>query len=172
MPNFLPICFVDTFDLVASMRQRMGLFKPGEPRILPIRGPRAEADDPDDDLAYINYRDPLAKWPEMARMIRRLGRIGEEQGGIEFGRIFLEMLDPGMRLSWTLDDNAYAARFTRVHLPLRTNPAAMMHSGIEQANLLPGALTAVNQRAPHSAINLGEWPRVHLVADFRRKDQE
>ena len=176
MTNFVPIAFLDTFELAASLRRRMGAFvlDPLDmlgPRCLKVRGPRTGADDPDDDLAFVAYKD-AANWPELRATLGRISRIGEATiGGVEFGRVFLELLMPATRLPWdVLVEDRYSERFSRLHLPLRTNPAAIVYAGTEQMHLLPGQLTIVNQRAGVSAVNLGEWPRIHLVVDFKRKE--
>lgn len=169
MSNFAPVAFLDTWELAASLRTRMGLFDKGEPRILPIRGPRATADDPDDDTGFVFYK-AASQWAELKSMLARISRLGDGFGGIEFGRIFLELLPPGDCLPWTLEDSAYNVRFMRAELPLRTNPAAIVYSGPESAHLAPGWLTIINHRARHSAANHGEHPRIHLCLDHRRKE--
>jgi hypothetical protein len=174
---FTPIAYLDTFELASSLRTRMGQFPNPDAsrRVLPLRGPRKDAD-PDDDAAFVLARE-AQRWPELKAMLEqireavaqvyeRLGKPGE----VEFGRIALEMLMSGANVPWRKDDGAYAQRFERAHLALRSNPGARLFAAHEMLWLLPGDLTAVAHRVPHSAINLGEWPRVHLVVDFRRID--
>lgn len=171
MSNFTPIAFVDTFGLAASLPPRMGLFRPGEEeeRVLPIRGFRKDSAPADMDFIY--YARTYTKWVELKNMLGLLKRLAETRvGPVEFGCVWLEMLDPQTVMQWLQPQTgAYYEGFWRAHLPIRTNPAARMYSGTDAAHLLPGQLTIVNVRVPHSAINLGEWPRVHLVVDFRRK---
>ena len=172
MANFVPVAFLDTFDLAASLRQRIGLFKAREAgglRILPLRGFRKDTEPADEH--FVHYA-VTTKWVELANVRSRLKRIGDQaMGDIEFGRIWLEMLDSGARLPWDDGENGpYAERWTVLHLPLRTNPAAMMYAGTEVASPGHGWATLVNVRLPHSAINLGEHSRIHLVAEFRKKE--
>ena len=163
MTAFTPIAFIDTFDLVASLPPHLGLFRPTETgeRVLPLRGPRKDAEE-----TFAWYK-PYGRWVEAKNMLGQLQRIGDAHlGSIEFGQVFLEMLDPGVTLRW---DWTAPTSFARGHLPLRTNPLARMYAGTETAHLLPGQLTIVSG-GPQCAINLGSWPRVHLVCDFRKKD--
>ena len=169
MPNFAPVVFLDTFELVASLRRQMGLFDHETPRILPIRRPRRGTEDADEDFTW----GPVAgKWTELKNFLGRTKRRAEGIfGPQELGHIYLEMLDPGVRLPWSDGlTGGYAERYTRFILALRTNPLAMMYAGGETASPAPGWLTAINVQVPHSAINLGEWPRIHLVLDCRKKD--
>lgn len=173
MPNFTPIAFLDTWEVAGSLYggNRIGLFRKGEPSILPLRGPAPNADNPDDELAFGNYRQTLGKWPEMKRLIDRLRLIAKPKvGEVELGLVFLELLQPGEALPWMLSDSAYTARHHRMHLPIRTNPGARMYAGPEAAHVFQNEVTIVNQLARHSAANFGEWPRIHLVVDFRPRE--
>lgn len=169
--NFQPIAFLDTFELTASLRTKMGLFRPDVdgPMSLPVRGPRANADDPDDDLAFVIYKD-AARWVELKTMLSRLKRIGDQGGGIEFGRIDMKLLKPGATVPWETDGGSYAERFTHAVLPLRTNPGVMLYSGIESWAPVIGLLTMVNHRVVRSAVNLGEHPAIWLAVDFKRRE--
>lgn len=165
--NFLPIAFVDTFDLVASLPQRLGEFKgDGGRRVLLLRGQRKGAK-PEADDAFVDAA-VMRRWPELTNVLERIRLIGAQTGGIELGRIQMEMLFPGCALPWTKDVGAYAQRYERAHLALRVNPGCMLFAGAESLGPLPGNLTVANRRVLNSAINVGESPRVHLVVDFRR----
>ncbi len=166
--NFLTVGFIDPFELSASLPRRMGLFKDG---VLMVRGPRAGADDPDDDVAYKQLLD-VNKWPELKSMLAKIKRIGDSQGGIEFGRIYLELLQPykppvDFCALWMPPGDGYAERFNRLWMPLRTNPSVMHYSGIESAHLQHGVVTWINRRTPTSAINLGETVAVFLIVDTK-----
>ena len=162
MPAFTPIAFIDTFDLVASLPPHLGLFiqvAEGR-RILLLRWSRKDTDD------AFAWHKTYSRWIEAKNMLGQLKRIGDAHlGSFEFGRVFLEMLTPGATLPWRTPEET---DFLRAHLPLRTNPQARMYAGTETVHLLPGQLTIVSG-GPQCAINLGSWPRVHLVCDFRKK---
>jgi hypothetical protein len=169
LANFTPLVFVDTFALTASLERQSGLFDHGTPRILSVVRPRRGTEEADEDFTW---NPAAAKWVQLKNAIGRLKRKGEDLfGPIDLGHVYLEMLDAGARTEW--EDGLtgpYAERHTRLVLPLRTNPGALMVAGNEAFSPAMGWLTAVNARVPHCAINLGEWPRVHLVVDFRKRE--
>ncbi len=167
MANIVPLAYIDPHELIASLPRRAGLFKAGE---LWVRGPRAGADDPDDDATYRQLTD-VRKWPELQSLIARIKRVGDQTGGVEFGRIYLEMIPPG---TWPAGVPAasgdYWERYNRLIVALRTNPAVMHYSGIESAHLGHGLVTWINQRAWTCAFNIGETAAIMLVVDTRRKE--
>lgn len=173
MPNFLTIgVWYDPFELMCSLRQRLGQFKgEGGVRTLTLRGPRANAGDPDDEFSYVMAKES-AKWVEARILLDRIRRDGAQllQGELEFGRVYFEMLDAGAVVPWRRRSTPYTERFTRLHYGVRTNPASLIYSGPESINVLPGQLVAVGMRALHAAVNHGDHPRVHLLIDIRKKD--
>lgn len=166
--NFAPVFWLDTFELAGSLRTRAGLFKadPDQPglRILAVRGFRKGTEEADED--FVSY-SPATKWVELTNLLGRMRRIGQNVGGAEFGRVFLEMLDPGVALPWHRETTPYFERWKRAVLPIRTNPGTMMFAGTEAYSPGVGWLTVFNPLVPCSAINTGEYARVHLVVDFR-----
>lgn len=169
MANFAVLGFVDTFALAGSLRSRMGLFPAGTPRIVPIRGPRKGTELADEDFAF--YAGAIEKWPELKNMVRLLNRPADRLvGKVALGCISLEQLDPGAVIPWAAESGPYAERWTRAHLALRTNPGAWCYCGAEAAHMEIGFINAVNMQALSSAVNFGEFPRVHLIIDFRKKD--
>lgn len=171
--NFTLISFLDTYDLACSLRPRAGMFGGSGVRTLHLRGPKKGAEDPDDESDYGRSRE-AARWPEFKTLIGRIERLGEQifsnygGGHVEFGRIFLEWLDVGATVPWRKLEGDYFERFNRLHLALRTNPGCMLYSGVEAIQLPPGQMARMNVMVPHSAVNLGASPRVHLVLDVRR----
>jgi len=175
MANFTPVAYLDTWELAVSLKPRLGLFKidtENGTSVIMLRGPRFNADDPDDELGYVQMRE-AGKWEEYKNTLKRITRVGAATlGALDFGRIYFELLPPGVVTPWRSGSPGYAERFLRAHLPIRTNPQAVMFSGTEGASLLPGHLTVVNRMPPSSAINMGDHARVHLVIDFRQKPKE
>lgn len=166
MLNFRPLAPIDTWDLIPSLRDRLSLFRPGDrgERVIPIRFEGEK-------VAWTvspAYGKNGGKWPELAATLNRIQRIGEQIAGkVERGRIFLEMLDPGAQMQWRTETGAYYDRYLRVHLPIRTNPAAVMYAGMEFCHLPAGQLTLVGVKGPTSASNMGDFPVITLVCDFR-----
>jgi hypothetical protein len=168
MASFAAIAHLDTFELAGSLRTRWGLFKAtGTPglRILRVRGNK-----PGTENEFVRYKS-ASGWVELANLRSELERRAEAimPPGIEFGRIFFEMLDTGSTIDWVADEGPYFERYTRAILPLRTNPGVLLIYGNETASPGPGWLTAVSPRLPHAAINMGDASAVWLVLDFRRK---
>lgn len=171
MPNFLPLLFVDHIDLAGSLRRHEGLYEEGTPRILPVHMPRTGTELDDEDFVWCaTVREK--KWVQMTNFLGRLKREAEKlTGPIDLGCVFLEMLDPGAAIAAPAETGAYIERYTRVHMALRWNPAAIMVSGSEVANPMPGWVTAVNVRVPCYIANMGQHPRVNLVVDFRKREE-
>lgn len=169
MANLTIVTHVDAFDLTASLPERIGMFRSvgNGSRVIPLRMLKKAELDTD---AYA-WNQVFGKWPEMKTLATRLRRLGDARfgnGGIGFGLVFLEMLDAGTATEWQKPDDT---DWLRVHLPLRTNPRALIFAEHECASLPPGQLTLVNQACWRCAVNWGEWPRIHLVADVRQKQQ-
>lgn len=170
MPTLTLITWLDPFELAASLPPRMGLFKPAETegvRVLPVRS-QGEGG------KWVGHAS-TQKWVELANMRSRLKRLGDALlGEVEFGLIFLEMLDPGAVVPWQPCPGE--PEWSRLHLVLRTNPGAALLSaepdGVQTASPAPGQVVGVNGRWWLSAVNLGSAPRVHLVVDLRRKVME
>jgi hypothetical protein len=169
MPNFQPIAWVDPFDLAASLRTRMGLFKPGGegPLTLAVRGPLPGPENDPAGLAYYKAAGVRSgKWPEMKIVLDQIKRLGEQQGGVELGRIGLEMLPAGACSPWTW--TGVPNDFEHGRLLLRGNPGLVWYGGAETWIPTIGVLTLVNWRVPNSAVNMGESPAVWLAVDFRK----
>lgn len=54
----------------------------------------------------------------------------------------------------------------RIHIPLVTNPMAVMTSGNESKHLPVGAIYEFHNNLDHYVVNNGDSPRVHLVMDL------
>ena len=170
MANFAAVAHLDTFELAGSLRTRLGLFKPaglittGWWR-LQVRGSKTGAEG-----EFVRYK-PVSNWAELTNLRNDIQRRAETlmPPGIEFGRIFFEMLDPGAVVAERGEVEPYFLEWTRTILPLRTNPGLTLLYGNETASPGAGWLTAVNPRLPHAAINMGDASAVWLVLDFRRK---
>ena len=56
----------------------------------------------------------------------------------------------------------------RFHVPIIVNPGERLISGTETFLPIVGVMMSMAHLIPHSAINMGETARVHLVVDFRK----
>lgn len=158
---FQQLAFLDPYELACSLRPRLAQFGESDAhgrREMPIRWHGENGD---------WTRIKLSKWPELANMLARIEQIGTAIAGpLDRGHIFFEMLDPGATLPWHRED---IGDWWRLHMAIRTNPGCMMFAGGEAVNIMPGQVVRVGTGALSSALNAGEWPRVHLVMDFRRE---
>jgi hypothetical protein len=164
MTAFLAAAHLDVFDLIGSLRTRLGLFKQENGGALgcPVRQPRGEK----------FTRPPHAadgKWPELTNMLQRILRLGDQMGGIELGRVDLELLSAGACMDWLKDDGV---PYEHAVMLLRTNPGVTFYAGAEVAMPGIGFLTIISRRVPRSAINMGESSAIWLAIDFRRRSQD
>jgi hypothetical protein len=158
---FTPISFVDVWEFVPSLQQRVRFFpKTDGQRLWRIRWAKEEGGD-----TYVAAAE-TRRWPELRTFLARIGRLGGTSPPVEFGAISLEMLMPDTALSWSRPE---PSEYGEAQLAVRTNPNAMMYAGNEAMHLLPGALTMVARGVHRSAVNLGFYPRIHLIVEFRRK---
>ena len=165
MTAFLAAAHFDTFDLIASLRIKMGLFKRNNR--IEVRAPKTEG-----DQERFVLRQHAARWPELTNLLQRIRRLGEQMGGIEFGRIDLEMLPAGACMDWRLDQGEETLRYEHAIMLLRTSPAVTFFAGSEVAAPGIGFLTIMSRRLPRSAINTGEAAAIWLALDFRRRQSE
>ena len=165
--NFVGIAHQDSFDLAASLRQKMGLFKeaPGGARVCEVRRPR------EDGKFGVPAYAAAGKWPELQNMLQRLKRIGDVGGGIEFGRIDLRLLPAGACMDWIIERDEAAQQYEHAIMMLRTSPAATWFAGPEVFMPAIGLLTVVSRRVPRSAINMGDASAIWLALDFCKKDR-
>lgn len=84
---------------------------------------------------------------------------------VELGRVMLVELAPGGHIDRHVDEGAYAAHFSRFHLPLVSAPGNEFHNGVEQLHMQPGELWQFNQHAEHEVFNRSDTPRIHLIID-------
>lgn len=78
----------------------------------------------------------------------------------------LARLDPGDTILRHVDSGALFGRSHRVHVPVLTNPAAILELDGTEHHLPVGRAFEVDNRRPHAAWNRGATPRVHLVLDL------
>ena len=173
MANLMPVGWIDVYDLACSLRSRVSEFQGTGTRQLPVRGPRAGGDG-DDEYAFVESRRPLVrKWVELDTVRRKIEDAATQRigGAIEFGRIFFEMLDPGVHQGLRRDSRPYAARHARLIVGIRSNPGCWLWCPPEQFLLSAGQVIMTTAGLLHAAVNLGDTPRVNLVIDVKAKPQ-
>jgi hypothetical protein len=85
------------------------------------------------------------------------------EGGVPTHRM-LSIVIPGQRIARHDDVQGENWR-CRVHVPLVTNPGAVMFFDDESFHMEVGTAYRVNTEVPHSLHNLGSEPRIHLFFD-------
>jgi hypothetical protein len=83
----------------------------------------------------------------------------------ELADIWIESLLPGGKTPWSQVDDP---ELLRLYIALASPPGAWFYCGGEAAQLGIGVVNWVNIALPHSVLNLGNAPRVCLVANVRR----
>lgn len=163
--DVLPLCaLIRASSFSSSFRNEHPLSPHKYSRIITLRGPMNgsaenwQLDLPNDDEStaaeWIEFRNQLSKfWHPVGEMI---------------GKVMLVSLLPGGFVDWHTDEGEYAEMHRRFHVPVTTNPGAIMFAGYESTHIPVGQLTEINNRVMHSAINTGPTPRVHLIFDVRK----
>ncbi len=163
MSNFAGIAWLDPFDLSASLRTRMGLFKPTDSG-LPIAFVRSHRPGNPEAFGYTKASGVASgKWPELKIVLDRLTSASAQMNA-ELGRVQLEMLPAGGCSPWERSESP----FDHGRLLLRGNPGLVFYGGAETWLPTIGVLTLINRRVPNSAVNMGESPAIWLAVDFRR----
>lgn len=160
MPNFISAGWIEPFDLVCSLKSRLGAFTGTGTRYLHLRG--ATKAEPDE------YRDTreLTHWPEVRAVLDRLSMEAQarQQGEIEIGRVYLEMLDSGSGIRPRRDEKW---PWPRLIIGLRCNPESYLWCPPEQRVLSSGEVILTSPALFHGAVNRGEFSRIHLIVDLR-----
>lgn len=162
--NVLPLCALlhaSTFQ--SSFRNEHPLSPHKHSRIITLRGPSNgsaenwQLDIPNDEESY------ASEWIVFRQQIAQIfSPIAA------YGKVMLVSLLPGGVVDWHTDEGEYAEAHRRFHVPITTNPGAVLLAECESAHLPVGQLTEINNRVLHSAINVGPTPRVHLIFDVRK----
>ncbi|MEU6681008.1 aspartyl/asparaginyl beta-hydroxylase domain-containing protein [Streptomyces sp. NPDC046925] len=105
----------------------------------------------------------MAKAPYLRQVLSELGT--------ELRSVRLMALAPGVSVEEHSDTPlGLPYGYVRLHIPLVTNPdAVMVLDGVEQ-RWQPGTLWYADFERPHSLSNTGERSRIHLVADVATSD--
>ena len=78
----------------------------------------------------------------------------------ELGRVRIMKSDPGMCLSWHMDDTC------RIHYPIKTQPGCLMVIENEVKHLDLNTWWFTNTLEYHTALNASSESRIHLVAEI------
>lgn len=84
----------------------------------------------------------------------------------ELGRVLIVKLPPGGVLIEHVDEGVYAEHYERIHVALATNERAVLVCNDEAMHVPVGEAWWFDHRAPHTARNMGDSERVHLIVDL------
>lgn len=98
-------------------------------------------------------------------------KLIEKHGLGYFIRCNLVQLLPGGEITEHRDMNFSLTHAHRVHVPIITNDKVWFTVGGETLNIPDGEIYEINNRRPHSVVNEGDEPRVHLIMDYVLKGE-
>ena len=190
--NFNGIGFIDILPLIATvhrqrawfdkntMRQRAADSPHHDTKCIPLRGPKDPTEEnwfedvPQVDYGILGLKDWDAAKKALIKISRLMTRVYPNEyppnEPVKLGKAMIVSLKPGGFVDWHVDEGPYYERYLRFHIPLYTNPKAVLYSGGEGMNLMAGGVVFFNNRVIHSAINAGPVQRIHLIADIRKTD--
>lgn len=88
--------------------------------------------------------------------------------GEQLGRVMITRLAPGKSIKPHADTKGrYANFYTRIHVPLISDPGVMFYCGEESVNMQPGEAWWFNGHALHSVVNNSARDRINLIVDLR-----
>lgn len=132
-----------------------------------LRGPMVTTADPHNEVDSEMY--PAARHPSVqAAMDALLERIGLPVA--EIGRVMVVRLKAGGSIKRHVDEGAYAERFSRFHVPLRTSPGntfTVHGEASEIVRMLEGECWWFDHRCEHEVCNDSKADRIHLIFDAR-----
>lgn len=83
------------------------------------------------------------------------------------GRVMVVKLKPGGRITPHVDEGAYAEYYDRFHMVLDSQVGNWFSCGAESIVMHTGELWQFNHRLLHSAANLSQSDRIHIIIDAR-----
>lgn len=132
---------------------------------------------------FCNVRDPREfrsgpGWKLWGRsLLPVMERASAAYGFAEpvYPRVMFASLAAGSRIDTHVDRGAAFRRAHKIHIPVRTEPAATLTVGGVEHHLSKGHAYEVNNTLPHGACNSGGRERVHFifeVFDGRRAESD
>ena len=110
------------------------------------------------------YSQPI--WAVWGRMLLPvLARAAAPYGYVNpvYPKVMLAGLEAGHRIDRHVDSGGSHPYVHKIHVPLETNPGAVLTVDGEDFHLESGHAWEVNNLVPHGAFNGGEADRIHLI---------
>ncbi|MCY4602425.1 MAG: aspartyl/asparaginyl beta-hydroxylase domain-containing protein [Acidobacteria bacterium] len=83
-----------------------------------------------------------------------------------YPKVMLARLAAGHRIDRHVDGEGSHPLTHKVHVPLETNPAAVLHVDGADFHLAAGQAFEINNLVPHGAFNGGASDRIHLIFEI------
>lgn len=147
--TLIPGGWIDPFELICSLRPRMGWFKTD--------------DIPAHRLLRVTPK-VIEKWPELSNMLTAIEALGE--GQYERGETLIQMVDAGGSVGFATGLRGQGG----VLMALRINDATTVHGPGQIITPQPGYLFAVAD-VPVCVMNMGASPWIGLLIEARRTGQ-
>jgi hypothetical protein len=91
--------------------------------------------------------------------------------GVRMGRIMIINLVAGGEVPLHIDPLDYFERYSRYHVPVKTNPGVVFSGSDGVPEHMPwGYLCRLNNRLPHRLDNRSEDSRIHILVDIETPD--
>ena len=110
------------------------------------------------------YSQPIwAVWGRILRPVMAQAAASYEFADPVYPKVMLARLAAGHRIDRHVDGGGSNPFVHKIHVPLETNPKAVLHVDGEDFHLEAGHAWEVNNLAPHGAFNGGASDRIHLI---------
>jgi quercetin dioxygenase-like cupin family protein len=107
---------------------------------------------------------------EIKKLESHFSTLFNEEGNIL--RAILVLLPAGKKIPTHIDKGNSLTKVKRCHLSIYTNDDCLFTVGEETRNFQEGTLWQINNITWHSVSNNGDTDRVHLIADWNKKNHE
>lgn len=88
-------------------------------------------------------------------------------GGTRLGRVIINRIRPGGRITPHVDTKDHAEYYRRHHIILQSAPGVVFRCEDEQAPMITGEAWWMNNAVEHEVINNSSTDRIHLIVDIR-----
>jgi hypothetical protein len=88
-------------------------------------------------------------------------------GGERLGRVMINKIEPGGRITPHADTPAHADYYSRFHFVLQSSPGVIFKCGDEDTYMATGECWWFNNKEVHTVVNNSAESRIHMIVDIR-----
>jgi hypothetical protein len=88
-------------------------------------------------------------------------------GGERLGRVMINKIEPGGRITPHADTPAHADYYSRFHIVLQSSPGVIFRCADENVYMETGSVWWFNNKLEHEVINNSAEERIHMIVDCR-----